>query len=198
MASVEKAFSPFVLVIDNETLSKRPDAYITQVGYLVGNVLTGEILEAPRNVNLMTGAPSRAHVDILTVKWWMNQSEEARKAVFNDDQPYSPHSLFQCFKNLVEKYGPGLTVWASPAMFDLPQLTLAWGGAKPWKYSAERDMMTLYKLLDPMGTYQPADTELRHTGAADARWQFNYLVTLMRILLWSSAGADYKKALEES
>lgn len=192
MATEEKVFSSIVLMIDNETLSLRPDACIVQVGYCVANVVTKEFLVRPTDLNLRGDG---GFIDANTVRFWANQPDEARLAVLNPDAEFvRPHDVYNTFKALVDSY-PGLTVWASPAMFDLPQLTTSWGGRKPWKYGAELDMGTLYKLLDPHGALKPAHRGTQHVASADAEWQMHYLFNLMDKLLRSSAGFEYGKAI---
>ena len=73
---------------------------------------------------------------------------------------------------------PDITVWGSPAMFDLPILTSLWKGEKPWLYNYERDLMTLYKTFDPLGKLKPAENGMAHDALADALWQGKYLLNL--------------------
>lgn len=170
------------LMIDIETLSLRPTAYVTQVGYCVANLDTGVYLVRPDNF-LMDDDQHDAHKDIDTIRWWMGQNKEVAAGVFGKDDSYRWHSLsvFKVLKGVMGDYSVD-EVWASPAMFDLPVLTHMWGGRKPWKYNQERCMMSLYKRIDPHGLLAPPPNQSHHDAAADAKWQMDYLISLHQFM----------------
>lgn len=166
------------MMIDIETLSLRPDAYVTQVGYCVTDLDTGRYLIEPMNVWLEDHDQRKRHKDISTIQWWMNQDRKVVASVFNDAASRTPSwELYHNLEADIEKYEV-TEVWASPAMFDLPILTSLWDGAKPWKYNQERCLMTFYKLMDPNGLLLPPPNDMYHDAAADAKWQMHYLINL--------------------
>lgn len=167
------------LMIDIETLSLRPDAYVTQVGYCVANLDTGEYLAHPTAVWLGDVGQYDRHKDTATIRWWMQQDKDVAAGVFGSDDTVRLHP-FNLFDDLAAHITEGGVeeVWASPAMFDLPILTGLWDGLKPWKYNQERCMMTLYKRIDPHGVLAPPSRENHHDAAADALWQMEYLTRL--------------------
>ena len=166
------------LMIDIETLSLRPDAYVTQVGYCINNLATGEYLVHPVNHWMTEEGQQDRHKDISTIQWWMRQDRAVAEGVFNPNAPRTfPMELFCHLQEDVQKYGVE-EVWASPAMFDLPILTSLWAGEKPWSYNMERCMMTIYKRLDPDGRHAPPPNPSHHDAAADAKWQMDYLINL--------------------
>lgn len=166
-------------MIDIETLSLQPTAYVTQIGYCVARETSGSYLIPPTNI-WVSDAQS-GNVDMDTIQWWMKQSDAARNAVFDPHEPpMSPDACFERLQDVVDDYAP--QVWGSPAMYDLPILTNMWKGRKPWKYNMERDMMTLYKLLDPNGVLKPPPNKLAHDAASDADWQMQYLLRLLSSL----------------
>lgn len=181
MATIEKQpDSGIVLMIDNETLSLRPTAHLTQIGFVVGDYKTRQIL-VPRTTVWMTDDQPKADIDLGTVRWWMGQDQKVSKGVFmppEGSQRVTAKELANVFKEYVAEY-PDMTVYASPAMFDLPQLTHLFDGRKPWKYNAERDLMTLYKHIDPFGELQPPQNDTHHDAGSDAEWQFHYLCNVM-------------------
>lgn len=167
------------LMIDIETLELLPTAYVTQVGFCVFDEETGAFLHNPKNFYIDDSQPGDVGID--TISWWMHQSDGARKAVFPQHViKISPGEMFDIFEDIVKDCSP--CVWGSPAMFDLPILTHMWGGKKPWVYNMERDMMTLYKLVDPKGILKPAANALAHDAASDADWQARYLINLLQAL----------------
>lgn len=186
MATKEKRpDGPVTLMFDNETLALTHNAHLTQVGFCIADLSTRRYLQEPLNVWMSDIQPG-AHIDVGTVRWWMGEDgDAARKNVFFNPQGqgrFSGAELYEFFKDTLTKleaeFGYPIPVYASPAMFDLPQLTFLFGGRKPWQYNMERDMMTLYKLLDPLAQLQPPKVTMQHDAAADAGWQMEYLFNL--------------------
>jgi hypothetical protein len=183
------------LMIDIETLSLRPTAQVVQVGFCGADLATGEYLIQP--VNLYVLAQPNGYIDMDTVRWWMQQSDAARKAVYALPEDAVAVTACQVFNLLRVAYQqlcvgeekPSATVWGSPAMYDLPILTNMWADAhmavpgspdtKPWPYFMERDLMTLYKMLDPDKLHKPANP-LEHDAASDAKAQMEHLIAIFR------------------
>lgn len=170
------------IMIDIETLSLKPTALVTQIGYCAADLLSGEYLIEPRN--LWMQAQPGGVIDLDTVRWWMKQSEEARKTVF-DVEGLPEHTPVEAFVALRDAYqllggkDEDVTVWASPVGFDLPILTNMWDGQKPWPYNQERCLMTLYKMLDPQKLLKPANA-LEHDAASDAKAQMDNLIAIIQ------------------
>lgn len=180
MATVETTQSNVALMIDLETLALGSDAFITQFGMCVADFRTREYLVPPVNYWMSDANQEDRRIDFNTVRWWMGQDPKVAKGVFETPEGtkrVSPRELFHIVEAAVKAH-PGCTVWGSPAMFDLPLLSSLWKG-KPWKYNFERDMMTLYKILDRDGKLQPPKNDMAHDAAADAAWQMEYLFNLM-------------------
>lgn len=165
------------MMIDIETLSLSPNAYVTQIGLCIADVETREYLVEP--VNFWTDTLQPGKIEYETVSWWMNQEREAARSVFNEAEAKRlPEEIFYHIEEWIKDF-PGMTIWGSPAMFDLPILTTFFGDKKPWIYNMERDMMTLYKVIDPKGELKPPPNELAHDAAHDAKWQMEYLLNLL-------------------
>lgn len=187
MATVDTVQSDIAMMIDIETMSLRPDALVTQIGYCVANVKYATYVIQPTSVWLTAVGQESRHVDPDTFRWWMQQDPKVIASVLAAAERTKPDDVFNIFQSIARE-NPGMTVWGSPAMFDLPVLTGLWGGKKPWRYNYERDMMTLYKLLDPAGEMQPEANSMGHDAAADAQWQMEYLFRLMQELRRLQAG----------
>lgn len=188
MATIETVRSTIALMIDCETLALSPDAYITQVGICIADTATRTILMPAKNYWMSPANQKDRRIDFETVRFWMKQHPDVISGVFNApkigdrEERISPVELWHILEVHVKAY-PGLTVWASPAMSDLMWLKTLWGERGiPWKYSQERDMMTLYKELDRDGSLQPPANEKAHDGAADAAWQMEYLFNLLDLI----------------
>jgi hypothetical protein len=188
MATIETIHSSVAVMIDLETLALQPRAYVTQVGICIADTKTREYFLKPTNFWMHDEdvAQEDRLIDISTVRFWMGQAAqhpETALGVFNcpeGTQPIYACELFRYFDEVMKAH-PNCMVWASPGMFDLAMLTDLWG-SKPWKYSQERDMMTLYKLLDPDGIHRPEPNGKEHDAASDAGWQMEYLFELLDLL----------------
>ncbi len=171
--------NPNALMIDIETLGLGMRSVVTQVGFIAGNLETGELYAPAKDVWMDVKAQKDREIDFDTVRWWTKQDPAVISAVLDSTEPrWDADELFTELQWLVGAYQ--CDVWASPAMFDLSMLTDFFEGRKPWKYNVERDMMTLYKWLDPDGALKPPNNAMAHLASADARWQFDYLCALYR------------------
>lgn len=180
MSIVNNESPNIVVMLDLETLSLRPDAYVTQCGVVVGDLEAQTVLFGPQNYWLTDFGQEARHKDIDTIRWWMGQDREVAKSVFSppdDIRRITPETLFDNLCAIMGQY-PNATVWASPAMYDLPILMSLFGGRKAWSYRVERDLMTLYKDQDPDKKFKPADNMTAHNAASDALWQLQYLFAL--------------------
>lgn len=176
------------IMLDIETLGLQPTAVVHQIGYCAANLRSGEYLLEP--TNLYVHAPQGTVIDFNTVGWWVRQSDAARAAVFPEH--VTRMHTESAYLHLLEAYeglggrDAGVTVWASPAMFDLPMLTHSFGQArpdlrepKPWPYYMERDLMTLYKMLDPEKKLKPTNP-IEHDAASDAKAQMDHLIAIFQ------------------
>lgn len=169
-----------VIMIDIETGSTAPTAQVLQVGFVAADTATGEIL-IPKT-NMWVKRQLSGHMDPDTLSWWAAQDLAIRDSVWNEsgaEVAWSPETLFAVLKDTYDFLGAGTTVWASPAMFDLPILTNMWGNKKPWPYYQERDLMTLYKMLDPDKQHKPANPA-EHDAASDAYAQLLHLLAIFK------------------
>ena len=163
------------MMLDIETLGLNPDSYVTQIGVCVADLDSRKFMVEPTNFWTTQEQPGK--MDFGTIQWWMQQDRKVAESVFNAKVARnSAEDVFAYLKGMCSAYQ--CTVWASPAMFDLPILTHYFGGRKPWKYNDERCLMTLYKLLDPQRGLAPPKNEMAHDAASDARWQMEYLFNL--------------------
>ena len=175
------------LMIDIETLGLQPTALVHQIGFCGADLETGGYWIPP--TNLYVHPTHAVGVDFETVCWWMRQSDAARTAVFPADitriTMIEAHAeLKAAYEDLGGAEG-GATVWASPAMFDLPMLTHSFATvigereSKPWPYYMERDLMTLYKMLDPEKLLKPTNP-IEHDAASDAKAQMDHLIAIFQ------------------
>ena len=167
------------LMIDIETLGTAPGSVILSVGAVTFDAETGEFgeeLYAP--IEPQSAVDMGLTIDVSTLKWWMEQSEDARKEAFSGDQPLSKvlFDLHQ-FVQSVE----ASRVWAKPPSFDLVLLESAYRACAitiPWHYRTPRDCRTLF---DMTGATQPG-FGTAHNALDDAKSQALGVVDAYRIM----------------
>lgn len=172
------------VMLDLETLGNKPNSAIIQIAAIDFNKSTGEILhEFKINVDIDSNLEYRLHVDGDTVKWWLNQSDEARSSIMEHgyDLDIAIKSFIQFIKN-IQPDRENVYIWTH-ASFDEPILRNAMYkvGAKnvPWSYRNVRDLRTLVDLaqIDPK-TYKQQGTA--HDALDDCKFQIQYTVDALK------------------
>lgn len=141
------------IMIDLETLSTRSDAAIVSIGAVAFDIKTGKVLDTLYKTIALSDQPHYGHIDPATVRWWLQQSDDARKAITDMEQPLHPRlalafaSAFIALYNATEKNK--LQLWSNGSSFDLVILRNAFQrfGMRPaWNHWQERDCRTLVDL----------------------------------------------------
>lgn len=152
-------------MIDLETLSTENNAVITQIGVALFDpteksiAATYEWYPDPEQ-QIALGR----HVSFSTLKWWLNQSEEAR-AGFNRQIKLVEIVMAQ-FLNEID-WSRIEAVWGHGATFD-PVLMVDFlkigEYSAPWKYNQVRDTRTLFWLLPT----EMEKAKVKHSALDDA------------------------------
>ncbi len=157
-------------MLDLETLGTRYNAAIIQIGACYFDRMTGETgKEFIVNVRPSKN-DDRYTMDYDTIRWWMEQSAEARESVM-----YLPTSLKGGLQLLTEFIRPDSILW-SHATFDMPILVNAFETesiACPIPFRNMRDLRTLMDLaaLDKMKRERFG---IHHNALDDAKFQASY------------------------
>lgn len=189
------------VMIDLETLSSRPDAAIVSIGAyrFDPNAEPELVLDSNRAFHVAISfqdALRYGHVDGDTLRWWFQQSDEARQSVLGSSQGVWPASTGRAgSQNLGERvyrlsealewldvFLGGLTIEArywSHATFDMPILEHAYtmlGKRRPWNYTRCRDLRTLfdeagYGNREKLFSEGPQRTGTHHSAMWDAFFQ---------------------------
>jgi hypothetical protein len=166
-------------MVDLETMGTGTDAAIVSIGAVefdpenggqidkIGGADYHPILGADfyTTVNLQSSLDAGLTVDGKTVYWWLEQSEEARKALLKSNIPGGPISLSAALQGLGifwEKSGAEC-LWAHGPSFDTAILNTAYKKLalpQPWSYNAARDTRTVYQLSG----WWPKKDEMLWTG----------------------------------
>jgi len=176
------------VMVDLETLSLADDALILSIGAVIfdpqasGDGIVDEFYQVV-NQELQVEKWGR-HIDPATVKWWSEQSPEA-KLVLEQSHPqaFAP-KLDVALQNLSKWWGPHeMELWAKPIIFDgvvLRRAYAAVGLHEPWSWHAMRDLST----VRAMGLGRDISVEARagvaHNALDDARAQALYAVRWLR------------------
>lgn len=145
------------LMIDLETMDKKPTAAITSIGAVFFNPETGEMGEQfYQRVSLASSVDYDCTMGADTVLWWLRQSSEARSEMLNDDCLDLPLSLANLEAFVAEYSDPSkVQVWGNGAAFDnviLRNAAEKCGFIEPlWFFWNDRDVRTIVELSKILG-----------------------------------------------
>jgi hypothetical protein len=173
------------VMIDLETMSTHDNASIVSIGavrFMPPSVATlGTIVSTFYvNVDLATCMDAGLHVESRTVKWWEQQSADARKRLEVDPQP-----LNVALEQFTKWFGANqeTPIWANPPAFDLTILGNAYrvmGVPEPWYFYSERCYRTLRGLFPSLPYARPM---VPHDALEDATAQALHLLKMLKLTL---------------
>jgi DNA polymerase III epsilon subunit-like protein len=165
------------VMLDLETLGTRHDAMIIQIGACYFDRNTGEIGDIFA-VNINPGKfGDRFSVDYETIKWWFEQSDDARKLVMK-----GPSGIGWALTELDSFLQEDVYLW-SHATFDVPILLNAFKAMElPFKvpFRNMRDIRTLMDLANHRSSLERTGTH--HNAIDDAMFQAKYVSEAIRKL----------------
>lgn len=160
------------IMIDFETLSTKINAVIVTAGIAAFDPTSEGIMWSSSyrfNVGNQMYQLKR-HVDWDTIKWWMQQADDARKLM--TQATVADYSL----ENWLQEFAASLDwekvdgIWSHGLNFDIVILENAYresGMKPPWHYRAPRDTRTLFWLAG-MGKDDLVPPTIAHSAEADA------------------------------
>lgn len=152
------------VMLDLETLGTSPGSVILSIGaarFDLGGV-NDTFYEA---IDLEDAAKAGLTIDLGTLRWWMQQGKEARKAAFSGEERLD--MALTKFQRWL-KPNEDLELWAKSPSFDCVLLEAAYrvcGWETPWHYGQQRDMRTLTAIVSPRQDY---DKGTAHNALDDA------------------------------
>lgn len=139
------------IMIDLETFSTRFDSPIASIGACYFNPDTGEIGQKFYGVVALDDAFRYGKASGDTVRWWLLQSEETRKAVDKGTKPLSV--VLTRFEEFYQRHGQSC-VWGNGATFDISILEYAFMRClerkAPWDFWLVRDCRTIKDVAGPL------------------------------------------------
>ncbi len=181
------------IMIDLETLSTQPDAFILSIGACQFDLTTGQIGDLMHRRVDLTETPVSGHIDPETVKWWLRQPKAAQDELLAGDTVSLENALLE----LSDFCRNAKTLWSNGASFDLVILRIAYerhGIHTPWQYWQERDTRTIVDIAHRLtGIHANKVTPYvgtQHDALADAIHQAKYVSHAYQLLQTNHVAAN--------
>ena len=168
------------VMIDLETMGTRPNAAIVSIGAIKFD-RDGTHGGFYRTVDLQSSIDAGLSVDGATIMWWLQQSEKARRDLYETD--VGAVDLFNALTDLIEWIGDFDLIggiWGNGAAFDNAILKSAWhacGQGELWPHWLDRCYRT-EKARHPHMNVERIG--VHHNAFSDAATQANHLIKLWR------------------
>lgn len=172
------------VMIDLETMSRRPDAAICAIGaVLFDPAAPGDGLRAEpfyRAGLLADAVRQGGHMEVDTVLWWMQQDDAARAEICAGGG-----SLLGALMDLCHwMFTHGVTdVWGNGADFDLTILAGTYRRASiklPWEYKQQRCLRERRRGHPELKVPGVGDNRPKHHALHDAIWGARMAVSILR------------------
>lgn len=178
------------IMVDLETLDNGPTSAITSIGALwfdpYADWINGDVPDnVPvfyKNVDIDSCMKNNMSISGSTIQWWMEQSEDARKSLF-DPKPEKVRTVLRSFQSWIwdaripkdatgtrKTYEP-YYIWSHGATFDLPILSYGYnqlGLYTPWQFQNARDTRTLFHIAFNAKRGSYTDDSIKHNALDDA------------------------------
>lgn len=175
------------VMIDTETLGRTPGSVVRSVAAVEFDPQTGETgRQKVWKIDLTDSIRYGFKVESSTLKWWMMQSEEARRE-FVEGAEIPLEDFLEDFMQFIAATDEGndFTLWCLQLDFDVAMLRsmYSWYNLNvyrcdeevlPWNFRKVRDVRPYMDALDSAGLLPPKVAN-RHTPLADCLAQINYV-----------------------
>ena len=175
------------VMIDTETLGRTPGSVVRSVAAVEFDPQTGETgRQKVWKIDLADSIRYGFKVEASTLKWWMMQSDEARRE-FVEGAETPLEDFLENFMQFIAATDEGndFTLWCLQLDFDVAMLRsmYSWYNLNvyrcdeevlPWNFQKVRDVRPYMDALDSAGLLPPKVAD-RHTPLADCLAQINYV-----------------------
>lgn len=163
------------VMLDLETMSTSANAAIVAIGAVKFDLDFGITDKFYTVVDLGSSIKKGFDIDGSTVKWWMQQSDAARKEVFGKGLP-----IKKALMDFQDWLGKGnVQVWGNGSDFDNTIMMNAYrkfGVDKPWGYHMNRCYRTMIASFPHV---EVPKVGVAHKAVDDAEYQANRLMALV-------------------
>lgn len=175
------------VMIDTETLGRTPGSVVRSVAAVEFDPQTGKTgRQKVWKIDLTDSMRYGFKVEASTLKWWMMQSDEARRE-FVEGAETPLEDFLEDFMQFIAATDEGndFTLWCLQLDFDVAMLRsmYSWYNLNvyrcdkevlPWNFRKVRDVRPYMDALDSAGLLPPKVAD-RHTPLADCLAQINYV-----------------------
>lgn len=175
------------VMIDTETLGRAPGSVVRSVAAVEFDPQTGETgRQKVWKIDLTDSIRYGFKVEASTLKWWMMQSDEARREFVEGAETPLEDFFEEFMEFLADTYEEkDFTLWCLQLDFDVAMLRsmYSWYNLNvyrcdeevlPWNFRKVRDVRPYMDALDSAGLLPPKVAD-RHTPLADCLAQINYV-----------------------
>lgn len=175
------------LMIDLETLGTEHNAPIVSIGAVFFDPDTGELGPEFHEKIDFTSACEGREISPDTVKWWLTQSDGARRALVSGDLNTRSNALnnfvdfvkYNCKVNNVRPWGNGATFDISMIESNMKDL----GITPPWKFWNIRDVRTIVDCASELVDKKALTfSGVQHDALDDAKHQAKYISKMWQAL----------------
>jgi exodeoxyribonuclease VIII len=180
------------LMVDVESLGKKPDAPIVSIGAVFFDPSSGQTgPEFYKVISLESAMEWGGVPDASTIIFWLKATPEARSEIVMDDAIPLDDALLQFKDFIAENAANGkdsVQVWGNGASFDNILLKDSYdrtGIPCPWKHWNNRDVRTIVELGKAVGytpRYEIPFEGEPHKAISDARHQVKYVSAIWQHL----------------
>lgn len=182
------------IMCDLETMAKTNNAAIVSIGAV--KFTDKKLLEGfYRVVTLQSCMDEGLDVDASTIKWWLEQSNEATRELLCNQIP-----LPQALQEFASWLGSDGVLWGNGATFDNVILTNAYKACRirrPWSYRNDRCYRTISALYPDIEKESPG---VNHRALTDAENQAKHIIRIFDSLAniyddaeaWNKTKSDKK------
>lgn len=166
-------------MVDLETLGTTENCVFFSCGACYFDPWTGEIGEKySQNIDMKSQLNFGRVISPDTVKWWMDQSDDARRAIQKPGIQFDDFLVE--FANFVKKDS---IVWGNGSCFDISILNNAYGEFTPWKFWNVRDVRTIVDVASHLVSRDDVVRKGTHHNALDdAIYQAEYVSKMWQAL----------------
>ena len=170
--------------LDLETLGLRHNAPILVIAAYAVDSLGNKIKRDQWRVSVKD-ANKHGTADHSTMQWWSEQSEDAKRAAFEDGPRLTLFDALRGLSLFIGSLEGPVYVWGNAPTFDCAILRHAYmqtGQETPWEFWQERDCRTVAWVGEWLGYDAKQGTEFkgeRHNALDDARHQARYTIDIL-------------------
>lgn len=165
------------LMIDLETLGKRVNAAVVEVGAVFFNPETGELGDRFSEAIDFTDAMRYGKADGDTLKWWFRQSSQAQQNLIRGTK--SAEVVWSKFEKFALLHGKDVHPWGNGATFDISKCEWQFGNVlgreAPWKFWLIQDCRTIKRAANGIVNYNDKLEGVAHSALDDAIHQAKYV-----------------------